>query len=264
MTVRTPKGWPRSERPPRSALRADGACGTRCPIGHRLLGGVRGHAEDPIALLEEQNAERVPWLVPLRHGRMGVSPFTFYRGTARIMAADLATTPSSGLAVQLGGDAHLSNFGAYGSPERQLVFDANDFDETLPGPWEWDLKRLAASFTIGGQQLGFDEPARRRITARVVAATAPAMHRYARLGYLDIWYDHLTITDARATKKAGAAEMETRLVPLRAQGPLQDQPAGAREDGGRGERALPDPQRPAGAVPVPRPSGRIRRAGARV
>ena len=102
---------------------------------HRLW-DVQEDRPDPVRLLEEQNAERVPWLVPLRHGRMGVSPFTFYRGTARIMAADLATTPSSGLTVQLGGDAHLSNFGAYGSPERQLVFDANDFDETLPGPWE--------------------------------------------------------------------------------------------------------------------------------
>jgi uncharacterized protein (DUF2252 family) len=177
---------------------------------HRLW-EAQGGRVDPVRLLEEQNAERVEWLVPLRHGRMGVSPFTFYRGTARIMAADLATTPSSGLTVQLGGDAHLSNFGAYGSPERQLVFDANDFDETLPGPWEWDLKRLATSFTIGGQQLGFDEPARRRIAGRVVRSYRTAMHRYARLGYLDIWYDHLTITDTRVTKKVGAAELETRL-----------------------------------------------------
>ncbi len=142
---------------------------------------------------------------------MGVSPFTFYRGTARIMAADLATTPSSGLTVQLGGDAHLSNFGGYGSPERQLVFDANDFDETLPGPWEWDLKRLAASFTIGAQALGFDEPGRRRITARVVSSYRTAMNRYAKLGYLDIWYDHLTTTDVRTTKAVNAADLESRL-----------------------------------------------------
>lgn len=98
---------------------------------------------DPVGLLEEQNADRVDWLVPIRHARMRVSPFTFYRGTARIMASDLATTPVSGLNVQLGGDAHLSNFGVYASSQRNLVFDANDFDETLPGPWEWDLQRLA-------------------------------------------------------------------------------------------------------------------------
>ena len=100
----------------------------------------------------------MPWLVPLRHGRMSVSPFTFYRGTARIMASDLASTPNSGLSVQLGGDAHLSNFGAYASPERQLLFDANDFDETLPGPFEWDLKRLATSFTVAAGHLGFGAP----------------------------------------------------------------------------------------------------------
>ena len=105
--------------------------------------------------MEEQNADRVDWLVPIRHARMRVSPFTFYRGTARIMASDLAGSPVSGQHVQLGGDAHLSNFGAYASSERNLVFDANDFDETLPGPWEWDLKRLATSFVVAAQHLGF-------------------------------------------------------------------------------------------------------------
>src|SRR5215510_3437772 len=103
---------------------------------------------DPIALLEEQNRTREPQLVPVRHGRMMVSPFTFYRGAAKIMAADLKGTPTAGLNVQLCGDAHLSNFGVFGSPERLLLFDVNDFDETLPGPWEWDIKRLAASLAI--------------------------------------------------------------------------------------------------------------------
>ena len=117
---------------------------------------------DPIALLEEQAVSRVPELVPIRYGRMLVSPFTFYRGAALIMAADLAATPRSGLNVQLCGDAHLSNFGVFASPERQLMFDINDFDETLPGPWEWDVKRLAASFEIAGRDRGL----RRGRTAR--------------------------------------------------------------------------------------------------
>ena len=113
------------------------------------------------ALLEQQGGSRVPELVPIRYGRMLVSPFTFYRGAALIMAADLAATPRSGLHAQLCGDAHLSNFGVFASPERQLMFDINDFDETLPGPWEWDVKRLAASFEVAGRDRGFT-PAERR------------------------------------------------------------------------------------------------------
>ena len=110
---------------------------------------------DPVAVLQSQNATREPDLVPVRHGRMMVSPFTFYRGAAGIMAADLKDTPTAGLNVQLCGDAHLSNFGAFASPERTLLFDLNDFDETLPGPFEYDVKRMAASFTIAGRNNGF-------------------------------------------------------------------------------------------------------------
>src|SRR5579871_2171111 len=110
---------------------------------------------DPVELLQEQAASRVPELVPIRYGRMLVSPFAFYRGAALIMAADLATTPDSGLRAQLCGDAHLSNFGVFASPERRLVFDINDFDETLPGPWEWDVKRLAASLAVAGRENGY-------------------------------------------------------------------------------------------------------------
>src|ERR1700683_2848518 len=112
-------------------------------------------SRDPVGLLLRQEASRIPELVPVRHGRMMVSPFTYYRGAALPMAADLATTPASGLRVQLCGDAHLSNFGAFASPERKLVFDVNDFDETLPGPFEWDVKRLAASFAVAGRDNGF-------------------------------------------------------------------------------------------------------------
>jgi len=120
---------------------------------------------------------------------MRVSPFTFYRGTAKIMAAGLASTPVSGLDVQLSGDAHLSNFGVYASPERRLVFDANDFDETLRGPWEWDLKRLATSFTIAGQYLGFDASTCRRTASYSVRAYREAMADFAGDGFLDVWYD---------------------------------------------------------------------------
>ncbi len=118
---------------------------------------------DPVALLEEQAVSRVQELVPIRYGRMLVSPFAFYRGGALIMAEDLSRTPVSGLRVQLCGDAHLSNFGVFGSPERNLVFDMNDFDESAPGPWEWDVKRLVASFAIAGRERGFTKKERRTV-----------------------------------------------------------------------------------------------------
>ncbi len=126
-------------------------------------------AADPVALLEEQNTTREPDLVPVRHGRMMVSPFTFYRGAAKIMAADLKDTPVAGLNVQLCGDAHLSNFGAFASPERTLLFDLNDFDETLPGPFEYDVKRMAASFTIAARNNGFSKADARAATGALGA-----------------------------------------------------------------------------------------------
>jgi uncharacterized protein (DUF2252 family) len=159
---------------------------------------------DPVELLEEQNADRLPWLVPLRRGRMSASPFAFYRGTARIMAADLAATPTTGLTVQLGGDAHLANFGAYASPERALVFDANDFDETLRGPWEWDLKRLATSFILATRAIDFPEELCVEMTTAVTASYRTAMADHAERGVLDNWYDHIVVDDERA--EAGSAE----------------------------------------------------------
>src|SRR6476659_4071602 len=146
---------------------------------------------DPIALLEEQAGSRVPELVPIRYGRMLVSPFTFYRGAALIMAADLAATPRSGLNAQLCGDAHLSNFGVFASPERQLMFDINDFDETLPGPWEWDVKRLMASFEIAGRNLRFPAEERRRIVLAGVAEYRTAVKGAAGRRNLDVWYAHV-------------------------------------------------------------------------
>ena len=158
---------------------------------------------DPVALLEEQAASRVPELVPIRYGRMLASPFAFYRGGALIMAADLARTPNSGLRVQLCGDAHLSNFGVFGSPERNLVFDMNDFDETAPGPWEWDVKRLAASFAIGGRENGFSGKERRAVVLDTVRAYREAMTAFAQMRNLDVWYAHLSVERAVAEFTAG-------------------------------------------------------------
>jgi uncharacterized protein (DUF2252 family) len=150
-----------------------------------------GDRPDPVGLLEEQNLTREPDLVPVRHGRMLVSPFTFYRGAATIMAADLDGTPTAGLQVQLCGDAHLSNFGAFASPERRLLFDLNDFDETLPGPFEYDVKRMAASFTVAARNNGFSNKDARAATQVSVAAYREAMAGFAAMGTLAIWYAHL-------------------------------------------------------------------------
>jgi uncharacterized protein (DUF2252 family) len=151
---------------------------------------------DPVELLERQSATRVPELIPIRYGRMLVSPFNFYRGAALIMASDLASTPRSGLTVQCCGDAHLSNFGVFGSPERQLVFDVNDFDETLPGPWEWDVKRLATSVLIAARNNDFSRKHQDRIVLETVEHYRTAMARFAAIGDLDVWYAHLDIDAA--------------------------------------------------------------------
>jgi uncharacterized protein (DUF2252 family) len=153
---------------------------------------------DPVALLAEQAKTRVPELVPVRWGRMLVSPFTYYRGAALPMASDLARTPISGLAVQACGDAHLSNFGIFGSPERRLVFDVNDFDETLPGPWEWDVKRLAASLEVAGRDNGFTGKQRRDIVLAAVARYRLAMRTFAGMTHLEVWYTHADVEQARA------------------------------------------------------------------
>jgi uncharacterized protein (DUF2252 family) len=169
----------------------------------RVVAPLESHAEfsagrgrDPVGLLLGQAASRVPELVPVRHGRMLVSPFTFYRGAALPMAADLAGTPASGLRVQLCGDAHLSNFGAFASPERNLVFDVNDFDETLPGPFEWDVKRLAASLAVAGRDNGFPAKDRRKVVLAAGEGYRTAMRGFAEQPFLDVWYAHLDIEPA--------------------------------------------------------------------
>ncbi len=147
--------------------------------------------EDPIAILEQQATSRVPELVPIRYGRMALSAFAFYRGAAAIMAADLAPTPTSGLRAQLCGDAHLSNFGGFASPEREMLFDINDFDETLPGPWEWDLKRLAASLQIAGEDRELDAIHCREAVVWGVRTYREAMRRFTEMTNLEVWYARL-------------------------------------------------------------------------
>ena len=158
---------------------------------------------DPVALLEEQNLTSEKDLVPVRHGRMMVSPFTFYRGAAKIMAADLKDTPVAGLDAQLCGDAHLSNFGAFASPERRLLFDLNDFDETLPGPFEYDVKRMAASFTIAARNTGFSTADTREATMASVRAYREAMASFAQMRTMDIWYAHLDEDELKASIRSG-------------------------------------------------------------
>jgi uncharacterized protein (DUF2252 family) len=167
---------------------------------------------DPIALLEQQAKTRVPELVPVRWGRMMVSPFTYYRGAALPMASDLAATPVSGLAVQACGDAHLSNFGIFGSAERRLMFDVNDFDETLPGPWEWDVKRLAASLEVAGRDNGLPAKQRREIVTAGVARYRQAMRQFAAMTNLDVWYAHMDINELRAELDSQLRARQRKLM----------------------------------------------------
>jgi uncharacterized protein (DUF2252 family) len=167
------------------------------------------HRADPIEVLERQAQTRVPELVPIRYGRMLVSAFTFYRGAAMIMAGDLAATPRSGLTVQCCGDAHLSNFGVFASPERRLMFDLNDFDETLPGPWEWDVKRLAASMLIAARDNDYAVKDQDRVVLDTVAEYRTAMAGFAAMNNLDVWYSHL---DIEATLKELGPQLKPAQV----------------------------------------------------
>ncbi len=171
---------------------------------------------DPLALLADQAASRVQELVPIRYGRMLVSPFTFYRGAAAVMAADLAATPDSGVVVQACGDAHISNFGAFAAPDRRLVFSPNDFDETLPGPWEWDVKRMAASVEIAGRDVGLPAQRRRRIVMGCVREYREAMLGFAGRSHLDVWYERLTASElvARFGGKLGGKGRITFAQPF--------------------------------------------------
>ena len=193
----------------------------RTPLSSHTKWRPAADRPDPVALLEEQNRTREPDLVPVRHGRMMVSPFTFYRGAAKIMATDLKDTPVAGLEAQLCGDAHLSNFGAFASPERILLFDLNDFDETLPGPLEYDVKRMAASFTIAGRNNRFSKADIRAATLASVTAYREAMAEFAQMRTMDIWYAHLDehelisgirglVTDAASEAKGAKKEKQRK------------------------------------------------------
>jgi uncharacterized protein (DUF2252 family) len=178
----------------------------RTPLSSHTKWKPAADRRDPVALLEGQDKTREQDLVPVRHGRMMVSPFTFYRGAAVVMAADLAPTPVAGLEVQLCGDAHLANFGLYASPERLLMFDVNDFDETLPGPFEYDVKRMAASFTVAGRNNGFAKADVEAATLASVRAYREAMAGFAPMGTMDIWYAHLDQDELMATIRSAAAQ----------------------------------------------------------
>jgi len=182
-----------------SAERAERGKAARSALpreGHAVF-DPPAHRADPVGLLERQAASRLPDLVPVRYGRMLTSPFSYFRGAALPMAADLAATPVSGLAVQACGDAHLSNFGLYASPERALVFDLNDFDETLPGPWEWDIKRLAASLEVAGRDNGYRPGRRRKIVIAAVRRYREAMRSFAGQTTLAVWYARADIAELR-------------------------------------------------------------------
>ena len=206
------------------AQRADRGRAARSAVPRSSHGAYEPAAQrpDPIGILEAQAATRVPELVPIRYGRMLSSPVAFYRGEAAIIASDLAATPRSGFTVQCCGDAHLSNFGLFGSPERRLIFDVNDFDETLPGPWEWDVKRLAASIAVAGRERGYTGRERARIVLATVAEYRRLMARLAGARDLEVWYTRVDIdtlgpalaaqVDASTRKQAGklAAKARTR------------------------------------------------------
>ena len=238
---------------------------------------------DPVALLEEQDLTREQDLVPVRHGRMAVSPFTFYRGAARIMAADLEDTPVAGLDAQLCGDAHLSNFGLFASPERRLLFDLNDFDETLPGPFEWDVKRMAASFMIAARNNGFSKADARAATQASVTAYREAMAEFAQLPTMDIWYAHLDEDELRTAIRSTVAKTKKEVKGTKGKKGNKDEGGGqagraggkaGREDRREGARpgqlagavqalrtgrwAVPDRQPAAGRRPGPRPGRHLR------
>ena len=199
MVIATPRGVS-GEAPgqtPTERAAAGKAARERAPRSSHGEWELPANRREPVDALKRQAADRVSDLVPLRYGRMLVSPFTFYRGAAAIMAADLAATPSSGLWVQACGDAHLSNFGGYAAPDRSLVVDINDFDETLPAPWEWDVKRLAASFEIGGRDRGFTDKQRREVVLSSARAYRENMRHLAGLSHLDVWYLRVDLDQIR-------------------------------------------------------------------
>ena len=196
-------------RTPEERLAQGASLREAVPFGAHAVWQPSEDRPDPVGLLKSQGESRVQQLLPLRYERMSASAFTFYRGGALIMASDLSTTPSTGIEVQACGDAHISNFGLFSSPERRTVFDINDFDETARGPWEWDVKRLAASIEICCRDRGFDKKTAKRITRKCVQAYREAMAAFAQMGHLDVWYAHLDV-DTLMAKFSSSAPKERR------------------------------------------------------
>ena len=174
------------------------AARVRVPRDSHAMADFPADRPDPVSLLEQQAVSRIPELVPTRYGRMLISPFSYFRGAALPMASDLAKTPASGLTVQACGDAHLSNFGLFGSPERRLVFDINDFDETVPAPWEWDVKRLAASLEVAARENGFNRKQRAAVVLAAATRYREAMRSFAESRNLEVWYAHVDVAELRA------------------------------------------------------------------
>ena len=240
--------------------RAAGGKEARARVPRSSLGGWDAPEDraDPVEILETAGGGRVQELLPIRYGRMAVSPFTFYRGAAAVMAADLATTPTSGLRVQMCGDAHLSNFGVFAAPDRRLVFDLNDFDETLPGPWEWDVKRLAASFEIAARDNGFKRKERPAVVETAARTYREAIREFAKCA-----------TSRSGTRGSTPSRCCRRFRPSarsgergregRGEGPRQGQPAGPGPAHPQGGRRAPDHQRPPLIVPIEDDRGRRRR-----
>ncbi len=210
-TTATAPSRRRGQRHPTADERAAAGRAARAVAPRASLGAWEAapEREDPVATLQRQAESRVPELVPIRYGRMVASPFTFFRGGAAIMAADLADSPRTGLAVQLCGDAHLSNFGAFASADRRLVFSINDFDETLPGPFEWDVKRLVASFAVAARQQGFSAQKRRAIVMAAAGAYRRAMRSFAGMSSLEVWYTRLDVDDIARRFGADARAKQT-------------------------------------------------------
>ena len=185
---------------------------TQTPRSSHAHWTASGRESDPVVLIEQQNEDRLDWLVPVRRARMMASPFAFYRGAARIMATHLSTTPTTGLMVQACGDAHLANFGFFASPERKLVFDLNDFDETLPGPWEWDVKRLAASFVIAARHNEMDSVLSREAAQLVGQSYREAMREFSEMRALDIWYSLIDETSFLSYTERERSEQKARKI----------------------------------------------------
>ena len=201
-----PPAAPMAALTPRERAELGKAARVRVPRDSHAAADFPADRPDPVSLLEQQAVSRVPELVPTRYGRMLISPFSYFRGAAMPMASDLARTPASGLTVQACGDAHLSNFGVFGSPERRLVFDINDFDETAPAPWEWDVKRLAASLEVAARENGFNRKQRAAVVLAAVTRYREAMRSFAESRHLEVWYAHADVAELRA-------QAESQLTP---------------------------------------------------